>query len=318
MQFLRFLIAFLTLTVLAQCEDTHRVHTLRIQLLSTMLADTGIGEWGFSALVTVDGHKILFDTGARPDTVLINAKELKLDLSGVEEVILSHNHDDHTGGLVTLRRTFSKQNPAAISRAYIAPGIFDNRRASSRPGETNTMLATKAEYEAAGGKFILHPGPTELFPGVWLTGPVPRKYPEKNWSPGTLLETPSGFIEDNLPEDQSLVFDTDQGLVLLSGCGHAGVVNTLEYARSTVRKAPVYAAIGGFHLFRLDDAKLEWTADKLREFGLENFMGAHCTGIEAVYRIRQLLGLSRQACSVGAVGGVFELGKKMDPGEIAR
>lgn len=304
--------------VAVAAEDNHRVHALRIQVLSTMLADTGIGEWGFSALVDVDGRRILFDTGARPDTVLINAKALKVDLSNVDEVILTHNHDDHTGGLITLRREYSPKNPNAISRAHVAKGIFDSRKAGSRPGEGNPMVATRTEYQAAGGRFIMHDAPAELYPGVWLTGPVPRKYPEKNWSPGTLLNTAAGQVEDYLPEDQSLVFDTDRGLVLLSGCGHAGIINTLEYARSVVRQAPVHAAIGGFHLFRMDDEKLEWTASKLHEFGLQNFMGAHCTGIEAVYKLRQLAGLNRQTCSVGAVGGVFELGKKMDPGQIAR
>ena len=312
------LILLAILPCLAFAEDSHRVHSLRIQLLSTMLADQGIGEWGFSAIVDVDGHRILFDTGARPDTVLINANVLKVDFSNVNEVILTHNHDDHTGGLVTLRKAYSAKNPEALSRAHVGKGIFDSRKAGSRPGEGNPMIATRAAYEAGGGRFIMHEAPVELYPGVWLTGPVPRKYPEKNWSPGVLLNTSSGTIEDYLPEDQSLVFDTDQGLVLLSGCGHAGIVNTLEYARSVVRKAPVHAAIGGFHLFRLDDTNLEWTAGKLHEFGLQNFMGAHCTGIEATYRLRQLAGLNRQTCSVGAVGGVFELGKKMDPGQIAR
>jgi len=95
-------------------------------------------------------------------------------------------------------------------------------------------------------------------------------------------------------------------------------VNTIECARSAVRNAPIHAALGGFHLYQLDDEKLRWTAGKLREFGLQNFLGAHCTGIEAVYRIRELVGLDRSHCSVGAVGAVFEFGKGLDPGAIAR
>jgi 7,8-dihydropterin-6-yl-methyl-4-(beta-D-ribofuranosyl)aminobenzene 5'-phosphate synthase len=130
--------------------------------------------------------------------------------------------------------------------------------------------------------------------------------------------TPEGEKEDDVPEDSSLVFDTDRGLVVLSGCGHAGIANTLEYARSIVRNAPVHAAIGGWHMFHLDDAKLEWTAGKLREFGVENFLGAHCTGIEPVYRIRQLNRMPREKCVAGAVGSRFELGKGIDPGLIAR
>ena len=156
-------------------EDTHRVHALRIQLLSTMLADQGIGEWGFSAIVDVDGRRILFDTGARPDTVLINSNILKVDLSNVDEVILTHNHDDHTGGLITLRKAYSAKNPNALSRAHVGKGIFDSRKAGARAGEGNPMVATKAAYEAAGGRFIVHDAPVELLPGVWLTGPVPRK-----------------------------------------------------------------------------------------------------------------------------------------------
>ena len=90
--------------------------------------------------------------------------------------------------------------------------------------------------------------------------------------------------------------------MVISGCGHAGIINTLEYARKKVQAAPIHAALGGFHLFALNDEKLDWTASKLKEFGLKNFLGTHCTGIEAVYRIRQQTGLDRQSCVVGAVG----------------
>ena len=92
-------------------------------ILSTMLADTkGLGEWGFAALVEADGRRLLFDTGARPETVLNNARELGIDLSGVTDVVLSHHHGDHTGGLLTLRRELRKANPAALSRAYVGTG----------------------------------------------------------------------------------------------------------------------------------------------------------------------------------------------------
>ena len=87
-----------------------------------MLADTdGIGEWGFSALVVVDGHRILFDTGARPETVLNNARDLKVDLTNVPDVILTHNHGDHTGGLITLRRAVRDKNPACQSHVIPMP-----------------------------------------------------------------------------------------------------------------------------------------------------------------------------------------------------
>jgi 7,8-dihydropterin-6-yl-methyl-4-(beta-D-ribofuranosyl)aminobenzene 5'-phosphate synthase len=289
--------------LLAAALPAQTVKSLKIQILSTMLtADEGIGEWGFSALVEVDGHRILFDTGARPETVLNNARELKVDLSDVPDAILSHNHGDHTGGLKTLREHY----PQSFTVLHVGKGITYPRKPRA------------FSLSAYTGRVIEYDHPAQIYPGVWLTGPVPRKYQERNWSGTGQVQTSEGWVEDNIPEDMSLVFNTAQGLVLLSGCGHAGVINTVEYAREKVRNAPLYAAIGGFHLYALDDAKLDWTAQKLKEFGLKNFMGAHCTGIEAVQRIKTIVGLDRKTASVGAVGGVFELGKPMDPGSIAR
>ena len=293
------------------------VHSLRILILSTMLAErAGIGEWGFAALVEVDGRRFLFDTGAQPETVLINARALGVDLSDVTDVVLSHNHVDHTGGLLTLRRAVAGKNPAALTRVHVGRGIFWSR--PSPQGEGNGVLNARPELEAAGIRFVEHEGPVELAPGVWLTGPVPRVHPERNWSGAGRVQAPDGLVEDTIPEDQSLVFDTDRGLVVLTGCGHAGVVNTVDYARKTVRTAPLHALVGGLHLFPLDDERLDWTADRLKEDGLENLMGAHCTGLEAVYRIRARLGLSRAQAVVGAVGATFELGKGIDPLVLAR
>ncbi|HEX8702925.1 MAG TPA: MBL fold metallo-hydrolase, partial [Myxococcaceae bacterium] len=154
---------------------------LRVTVLSTMLSDEkGIGEWGFAALVEADGRRILFDTGYLPNTVHQNAQDLGIDLSDITDVIISHHHDDHTGGLVTLRRELSKKNPAALSRAHVGQGIFLSRPGKS--GEGNPMVGFRGEYEALGGQFVEHKEPVELAPGVWLTGPVPRVHPERNWS----------------------------------------------------------------------------------------------------------------------------------------
>ena len=87
-------------------SKSDQVNTLKITTLSTMLADKGIGEWGYAALIEVDGHKILFDTGNKPKTVLQNALDLNIDLSDVEDVFLSHNHSDHTGGGVDFKKSF--------------------------------------------------------------------------------------------------------------------------------------------------------------------------------------------------------------------
>jgi 7,8-dihydropterin-6-yl-methyl-4-(beta-D-ribofuranosyl)aminobenzene 5'-phosphate synthase len=290
------------------------VHSLKITILSTMLADKGIGEWGFAALVETDGHKILFDTGARPNMVLDNARELKLDLGDVQDVVLSHFHDDHTAGLMTLRREFSKSNPGALSRVHVAKSIFLERRGHN----PNPMIAMKKEFESTGGVFVVHDKAEELFPAVWLTSPVPRIYPEKNYPAGTEVNTGNAWVEDNVPDDQSLVFNTPHGLVLLSACGHSGIVNTLQYARGFLRIASIEAAIGGFHLFAATDQQLAWTAGKLKEYHTARILGAHCTGIESVYRLRELLGLTRQTCLVGTIGAIYDLNSGIKTGPIAR
>src|SRR5277367_1735943 len=142
------LLFLLASTLAAQLDPAYQVRSLRVQVLSTMLtSDEGIGEWGFAAVVEVDGHRILFDTGARPDTVLNNAKELGVDLSNITDVVLSHDHSDHTGGLITLRRASSEKNPAALSKAYVGKGIFAARQsAAGKPIEF--MVTTKRDYEA--------------------------------------------------------------------------------------------------------------------------------------------------------------------------
>lgn len=165
-----FAVFLLVGTLSAARAQTHEVQILKITVLSTMLAGDppfkGIGEWGFSALVEADGHRILFDTGERPETVLQNARELGIDVSDITDAVISHNHWDHVGGLVTLRRELSKKNPTAFSRTHVADGIFLSRPSPNNQGETNGLLAARANYESSGGVFIVHTKPVELLPGM--------------------------------------------------------------------------------------------------------------------------------------------------------
>lgn len=294
-----------------------KVRALKVTVLSTMLADKGLGEWGYSALVEADGHAFLFDTGANPDVVLKNAQALGIDLSKVEDVVISHNHDDHTGGLVTLRRELMRKNPRAMGRVHVSANIF-LPRLKADGSDDNGLTPLKAEYERLGGHFVLHDGPVELAPGVWFTGPVPRKYPETNWSTdGVKLHTAAGDVTDNVPEDAALVFATSEGLVVLTGCGHAGIVNIADYARTIAGARPVFAVIGGLHLFAKSDQVVDWTGDQLRRLGVRYLLAGHCTGIEATWRLRADLGLTRKTAPISSVGSSFTLGQGIDAGDIA-
>ena len=293
------------------------VHELKVTVLSTMLADSGIGEWGYSALVEVDGKKFLFDTGANPDTVLKNAEALGIDLSDVEDVVVSHHHNDHTGGLVALRQALMRKKPEAMSRAHVSANIFTPRlKADGSDG--NGLTPFREPYEAAGGHFVLHDGPTELAPGVWFTGPVPRKFPETNWSDqGLRIHTSTGDTMDNIPDDAALVFNTSDGLVILTGCGHAGIVNIATYAQAITNKKTVVAVIGGLHLFAKSDQVVDWTGTQLGHMGVKYLLAGHCTGIEATMRLRRVLGLTRHTAPVSSVGSSFTLHKGIYPGKLA-
>jgi 7,8-dihydropterin-6-yl-methyl-4-(beta-D-ribofuranosyl)aminobenzene 5'-phosphate synthase len=314
------LAALTGLAATAPPPAAEKARPVKVIVLSTMLADLeGIGEWGFAALVEVDGYRLLFDTGAREETVLRNAEELKVDLSTVTDVVLTHHHADHTGGLITLRRALAARNPKALSRAHVAPGMFLPRR-SDRTGdsESNPMPAIRTVYEATGAAILEHKHPEKLAPGVWLTGPVARRYPERNYPARFRIATGDGTIEDTVPEDQSLVIDTGDGLIVITGCGHAGIGNIMAQARDIGSGAPVRAVLGGLHLLDADEKTLAWTAERMKEAGVRHLLGSHCTGLEAVYRLRALVGLDRASAVVGAVGSSYSTSAGLDPRWLAR
>lgn len=314
------LMAQLIVPLTAQSAPDRQVHTLKITALVTNVSGNpheGDGEWGYSALVEVDGHKILYDTGASPDLVLKNAAALKIDLRDVEDVVLSHNHWDHVAGLMTLRRELMKSNPRAMSRVHVGARIFDPRLNAA--GENQNGLRTiKDEYPATGGMFIVHDKPTEIFPGVWFTGPVPRPHDEKNWFPGLSLETANGRVEDNVPEDSALVFSAANGLVILSGCAHAGIVNIADYSVTIVPGKSLLAVVGGLHLFSASDEALTWTGQSLKRYNVQYLLAGHCSGIEPTYRLRESLGLNRKTAVVSVVGSSFTLGTGIDPRYLAQ
>ena len=291
------LLIILLLIPLVSFGQNSKIKDFKITILSTMLSDTHIGEWGFSAMIEADGQRILFDTGSREKTVIQNAKELKINLDNVDNVFLSHNHKDHTGGLINLKLN----HPTSFSNAHIGEGIFYSRPNSA--GNDHYILNKKNTLEELGINFKIHQNPSQVMPGLWTTGQIPRKYDEKNWSElGKMVDSNGNTVEDTIPEDQSLFFDTDNGVVLISGCGHAGLINTLDYVKKIIPNRPIYKIIGGFHLLNLNEKKLEWTAKKMEEFGVKFFVGAHCTGLNSTYSIRNFMSLSSKNVLVGSVG----------------
>jgi 7,8-dihydropterin-6-yl-methyl-4-(beta-D-ribofuranosyl)aminobenzene 5'-phosphate synthase len=154
--------------------------------------------------------------------------------------------------------------------------------------------------------------------GSWNFRPVARPHGEKNWSPGLSLHTVHGLIEDNVPEDSALVFNTAARLLILSGCAHAGIVNIAEYAVSIFPATSVLAIVGGLHLFSASEQTVAWTGESLKRYHVQYLLAGHCTGIESTYRLRELLGLNRKTAVVSVVGSSFTLGSGIDPRLLAQ
>jgi len=301
-------------------SNVNVAEAVSVTILSSNLASGAtVGEWGLSAFVEVDGRCVLFDSGRYPDTVLRNARVLDVDLSCVTDVVLSHHHADHTSGLLPLVRELRQRNPGAIRRVHVASGHFLPRRQPSATGDTqaNQMIALRDTLEALGVEFIEHSGPAEILPSIWVTGPVERRYPERNYNAATRVLMGGTWVEDTVPESQALTVTTPSGHVVVLGCGHSGTVNVLEHIQTKIGNAPIHALMGGLHLYAASDETLGWTADMLRAIGVEHLMAGHCTGIEPLLRLRIGLNLSRRTAVVGAVGSRFVYGEGIRPTAIA-
>lgn len=313
------LCAMLAAAPLAAAQDSV-AERVKVTVLSSNLANgAAVGEWGLSALVEVDDRCILFDAGRYPDTVIRNAEALDVDLSCVSDVVFSHFHFDHTTGLLPLIENLRSRNPDAIERIHVAEGFFSSRRRAGTEGdaEVNQMIALRETIEALGVEIRVHSQATEIFPAVWVSGPVARRHPEQNYSAALNVAMEGEWVRDFVPESQALVVRTDEGPIVLLGCGHSGVVNALDHIQDTIQDEAVHALMGGLHLFAADDETLEWTAARLLEIGVENLMAGHCTGIEPLMRLRAGLNLNRRTAVVGAVGSSFVLGEGIHPTVIA-
>lgn len=313
------LVVLLLLPLRAVAAEAATAETVSVTILSSNLANGAtVGEWGFSALVEVDGRCVLFDAGRYPDTVLRNAEALGVDLSCATDVVLSHFHFDHTTGLMPLVESLRSKNPDAIRRIHVAKGIFLPRRVPESPELKNEMIAMREDLEAAGVTFIEHEGPTEISPAVWVTGRIERRHPERNYNASVQVNIDGEWVEDYVPESQGLTVVTDDGPIVLLGCGHAGAVNLLEQVQRSIQAHSIHAVMGGMHLFAADDETLGWTADRLRDVGIQHLMAGHCTGIEPLMRLRAGLNLSRETAVVGAVGSRFVYGEGIHPTAIAQ
>ena len=253
-----------------------------------------IGEHGFSALIEpASGEPLLFDTG-QGLTLLHNARRMNKDLSLVKQVVISHGHYDHAGGLKSL---LEECGPKLV---YGHPSIFKPRFRVKDTGESYSigMPASREDLEVAGATFDLSQQFRAIAPGVYLTGEIPRVTDFEVGDQGLYCDC-NGHESDNTPDDQSLLMETEKGLVLILGCCHAGLINTLEHVASMTGRRDIYAVIGGTHLGFCGQEQLGSTIAALRDMGIKKLAASHCTGFAASARLLREFPKEFQVAMVG-------------------
>lgn len=253
-----------------------------------------LGEHGFAALIEPAGAApLLFDTG-QGLTLLHNAARMKKDLSSIQAVIISHGHYDHAGGLLPLLKEIG---PRPV---YGHPGIFRPRYRLKDTGESYPigMPVERDELETAGAGFELSDQFRQIAPEIYLSGQVPRVTAFETGDRGLYCDC-AGQESDSTPDDQSLVLDTQKGLVVVLGCCHAGLVNTLEHIAQMTGRRDIYAVIGGTHLGFCGQDQTEKTIAVLRKLAVKKLAVAHCTGFAASARLSREMPQEFQLAMVG-------------------
>ncbi|MHB9031971.1 MAG: MBL fold metallo-hydrolase [Anaerolineae bacterium] len=240
------------------------------------------GEHGFSVLIESEGKRLLFDTGASGTVLLHNLALLEVPAAALDAVVFSHSHYDHTGGLALL---LAERPGLAV---YAHPGVM-RPRFSQGPGHLHPigMPMPRVQF-AALADLRLSAEPAEVLPGIWTTGQIKERPEPEGRGKGHMVQEGDAWLPDPYEDDQALVLRTPEGLTLLLGCCHAGLLNTIEHTRRIFGAYPT-TIIGGTHLAAANEAYLEVIARRLEEIGAPMLYPCHCTGPAAFARLSALL-----------------------------
>lgn len=255
-----------------------------------LLAEHGLAYW-----IECGDRRVLVDSG-QGAVLEHNAARLNIALDQADAVVLSHGHYDHTGGLgPVLRRTHCPVylHPAALEKKYSCPAKGPVR-------EIGMPAAVQAAFQKQETPLFFTERPTEIVPGLWVTGPVPR-VTEFEDTGGPFFLDPARQTPDPLADDQSLFFSSRQGTVVLLGCAHSGVINTLAYIQQLTGGQPLYAVFGGMHLVHASPERRAQTIDAFRRLDIARLGPAHCTSLSATVELWNALPGHCFPCNVGTV-----------------
>ena len=236
-----------------------------------------LAEWGLSILIETDEANILLDTG-QSFSVSYNADILGIDLSKIDKIVLSHGHHDHTGGLRQLLRKMRKK-VEVIAHPDIWAAKYRHRK-----GQKDRYIGVpfqRQELESFGACFNLTTKPVRITTNVMTTGEIPMVTDYEEIDSSLFVKEASGWQPDKLLDDLALIINTERGLVIVLGCAHRGMINTIYHAQQLTGVKRVYAVMGGSHLISASKERIQRTSTVLKELDVQKLGLSHCTGLPA-------------------------------------
>lgn len=237
-------------------------------------------EHGFSLLIQWKGKRILFDT-AQYDSLFHNAAELGVSLEKLDALILSHGHYDHGGNLAGILERNPRMpfyaHPESLKDRYSRHGKDDVRRVSLSEKDRAAVLALPGDL------YIPCSGATEVFPGLWISGNIPRVHQDEDTGGAFYLEK-EAVHPDLIPDDLSIWLDHGEDISLICGCCHSGLRNTVEYIRQLSGGKAVRMILGGYHLKHAGENRISRTIEFINRNRIRKIVPAHCTGKTAMER----------------------------------
>lgn len=238
-----------------------------------------IAEHGLSFYIAAGKRRILFDTGQNL-AIAHNAGVLDIDLGRIDAVVLSHGHYDHTSGLKSILEC------NCSCSLYAHPDVFAQKiKGKDSDWKYIGIPIDRDEFETKGIDLKLSRISEDIVPGIRTTGEIPLKNHFEQVENGFYIKTGNQINPDILADDQALILDSDQGIVVLLGCSHRGVINTLTHVVNLTGKSKIYCILGGLHLGKASDQKLQKIIGHLREFDIDKIGVGHCTGIRAFFAL---------------------------------
>jgi 7,8-dihydropterin-6-yl-methyl-4-(beta-D-ribofuranosyl)aminobenzene 5'-phosphate synthase len=263
---------------------------MRITTLSENTAGMGnyLAEWGLSILVETDNDKILLDTGASISAVH-NAESLGIDLSKINKIVLSHGHYDHTGGMREMLRSI-KNEVEIIAHPDIWQAKYHRRK--NDPERFIGIPFREEELVSSGARFRFSKQPVKISADIWTTGEIPMVTEYETIDTGLFVKENSDFQPDPVMDDLALIVKTEKGLVIVLGCAHRGMINTIYHAQEITGINEVQAVIGGSHLIGASEERLYQSIAVLKDLGVQKLGLCHCTDLPAMSILAQEFGTS--------------------------